>query len=276
MNNHCNALPSLIALDLDGTLLRTDKTVSPRTLAALEACKQAGIALCIASARGASSVAMIAPPIFKDCLWITHNGALAVCGQEILHFDPIPHSALEACVKFAYRFDPPLLMSAEIDGRPSVSRDVAALWGVGFHTVDFRSLGAAQVAKALIQWPAEVPASELAGNLPDGVEILMDRDGYAHVQNRGVSKHHALGLCLERMSIPWSAVTAIGDDHTDAGMLHLAGIGVAMGNAVPAARTAANRTAATNDQDGVARILEELLDGMHHSAPSTGAVAPIA
>lgn len=249
--------PSLIALDLDGTLLRTDKTVSPRTLAALEACKQAGIALCIASARGASSVAMIAPPIFKDCLWIAHNGALAVRGQDVLHFDPIPHSALGPCVEFAYGFDPPLLMSAEIDGKPNTSRDVAALWGPGFLTVDFRSLGTTDVAKVLIQWPEDVPREILESRLPNRVEILIDRDGFAHVQNRGVSKHHALGLCLERLGIPWSAVMAFGDDHTDAGMLRLAGIGVAMGNAVPAARATADRITATNDDDGVARILEE-------------------
>ena len=251
--------PSLIALDLDGTLLRTDKTVSPRTLAALQACKDAGIALCIASARGASSIALIAPPVLADCLWITHNGALAVRGSEVIHFDPIPHAGLEACVEFAYGFDPPLLMFSEIDGKPSASRDVAALWGVGFHTVDFRSLGSREVAKVLIQWPQGVPSDALASKLPESVEILMDRDGYAHVQNTGVSKHHALELCLGRLGLPWSAVMAFGDDHTDAGMLRLAEIGVAMDNAVPAAREAADRIAQTNDQDGVARILEELI-----------------
>lgn len=252
-------LPSLIALDLDGTLLRSDKSVSPRTLAALEACKEAGIALCIASARGASSIALIAPPVLADCLWITHNGALAVRGAEVLHFDPIPHAALEACVEFAYGFDPPLLMFAEIDGKPSCSRDVEALWGVGFRTVDFRDLGAREVAKVLIQWPEGISLDNLAGRLPESVEILMDRDGYAHVQNRGVSKHHALGLCLERLGVSWSAVMAFGDDHTDAGMLRASGCGVAMGNSVPAALEAADRVAATNDQDGVALVLEETL-----------------
>lgn len=252
-------LPSLIALDLDGTLLRTDKTVSPRTLAALDACKEAGIALCIASARGASSIALIAPPVLEDCLWITHNGALAVRGEEVLHFDPIPHAALEPCVEFAYGFEPPLLMFAEIDGKPSCSRDVEALWGVGFRTVDFRTLGARDVAKVLIQWPAGTATDSLSPRLPESVEILMDRDGYAHVQNKGVSKHHALGLCLEQLGIPWSAVMAFGDDHTDAGMLKAAGCGVAMANAVPAAREAADQLTATNDQDGVAEVLEEIL-----------------
>lgn len=253
------ARPSLIALDLDGTLLRTDKTVSPRTLATLEACKEAGISLCIASARGASSIALIAPPVLKDCLWITHNGALAVRGHEVLHFDPIPPAALAACVEFAYGFEPALLLFAEIDGRPSCSQDVEALWGVGFATVDFRALGAREVAKVLIQWPAGTAPDALASRLPDSVEILMDRDGYAHVQNRGVSKHHALGLCLERLGLGWDEVMAFGDDHTDAGMLKEAGCGVAMENAVPAACVAADRITASNDLDGVALVLEGLL-----------------
>lgn len=253
--------PSLIALDLDGTLLRTDKSVSPRTLAALDACRDAGIHLAIASARGAASIAMIVPSVLADGLWITHNGALAVRGGTVLHSDPITPETLRAVVELAHRFEPPALLFAEVDGRPCTSRDVEAMWGVGFTTVDFRTLGNHEVAKILVKWPDGMPHRALAEILPEGMEAILDRDGYAHVQRRGVSKHRALELCLGTLGIPWEKVWAFGDDVTDAGMLEAAGQGIAMGNAVAAVKALADRIAQANDQDGVAIVLEEMLAG---------------
>lgn len=251
--------PSLIAFDLDGTLLRTDKSLSPRTLAALEACRVAGIRLAIASARGAASIAMIVPSVLADGLWITHNGALAVKAGEVLHRDPITPETLQVAVEVAHGFDPPALLFAEVDGRPCTSRDVEAMWGIGFTTVDFRTLGDREVAKVLVKWPDGIPLDILTRRLPEGMEALLDRDGYLHVQRKGVSKHRALELCLASMGIPWTQVWAFGDDITDAGMLKAAGLGVAMGNAVEAAKAAADRLAAGNDEDGVALVLEEML-----------------
>jgi len=253
--------PSLIAFDLDGTLLRTDKSISPRTLAALHACRDAGIRLTIASARGAASIAMIVPPVLADGLWITHNGALAVQGGNVLHSDPISPETLQAVVAIAHRFDPPALLFAEVDGRPCTSRDVESMWGIGFSTVDFRTLVGHVVAKVLVKWPDGTPLDTLVQVLPGGMEAILDRDGYVHVQRQGVSKHRALGLCLESLGIPWADVWAFGDDVTDAGMLEAAGLGVAMGNAVEDAKACADRIAAGNDRDGVALVLEELLAG---------------
>ena len=252
-------LPSLIALDLDGTLLRSDKSLSARTLQALEACKRAGIQLAIASARGAASISLIVPELLKDALWVTHNGALAVRNGIILHSAPIQAQALQAAVDFAYRCQPPALLFAELDGRPCCSQDVEAMWGVGFHTVDFRTLGDQAVAKVLVQWPSSHALSELKDHLPEDVEMILDRDSYVHVQRLGVSKHRALELCLTDLDISWSQVCAFGDDITDSGMLAAAGIGVAMGNALDSVKAQADHVTLTNDQDGVAVFLEAML-----------------
>ena len=61
------------------------------------------------------------------------------------------------------------------------------------------------------------------------------------------------------MGIDAEEIVAIGDNNNDLDMLRYAGLGVAVGNAVSAAKQAAQRLTASNDEDGVARLIEELV-----------------
>ena len=81
--------PALVVLDLDGTLLSSARTISPRNLAALQTCREANVELCIASARGPATIAMTVPPILRDTVWIVHNGAEAVKEGRRIHFRPL-------------------------------------------------------------------------------------------------------------------------------------------------------------------------------------------
>jgi hydroxymethylpyrimidine pyrophosphatase-like HAD family hydrolase len=94
--------PALIVLDLDRTLLSSVGEVSPRNLAALRTCREANIDLCIATARGPATIAMTVPPILRDALWITHNGAEAVQEGRRVHFRPLLPEAFRVAVDFAY------------------------------------------------------------------------------------------------------------------------------------------------------------------------------
>jgi len=250
-------LPALVVLDLDGTLLSSTCEVSPRNLAALRSCREANIDLCIATARGPATIAMTVPPILRDALWITHNGAEAVKGGRRVHFRPLLPEAFRVAVDFAYEHAAQPLLFAEIDGIPCTSVDVSGFWGPGFQIVDFRQLGGAEVAKLLLRLPDGSALSSFP--LLPKAEIVVDRFGYANLQRVGVSKHEALAACFEHFGIGWNRVCAFGDDITDAGTLARAHWGVAMGNAVPEAKAAAHFHTSTNDQDGVAEFLERLL-----------------
>jgi hydroxymethylpyrimidine pyrophosphatase-like HAD family hydrolase len=249
--------PILVVLDLDGTLLSSAGTISPRNLAALRTCREVSIELCIASARGPATIAMTAPPILRDALWITHNGAEAVKEGCRTHFRPLLPEAFRVAVDFAYEHAAQPFLFAEIDGVPCASIDVSSLWGPGFPVVDFRLLAGANVARLALRLPAGTDPFSLP--LPPEVELVIDRFGYAMLQRVGVSKHDALAACLERLGIGWNQVCAFGDDITDAGTLARAHWGVAMGNAVPEAKASARYHTSTNDQDGVAEFLERFL-----------------
>lgn len=79
---------------------------------------------------------------------------------------------------------------------------------------------------------------------------------------KGVSKATALAALAEHLGIPMEQTLAIGDNGNDVEMIRAAGIGVAMGNAIPAAKAAADYIAGTQDQDGAACFLESFLLGI--------------
>lgn len=74
----------LILLDLDGTLLRSDKTISPRTLAVLARCREKGCAIAVCTARGASNAAQYVARVQPDFV-VSSGGALVQAGGETLY-----------------------------------------------------------------------------------------------------------------------------------------------------------------------------------------------
>lgn len=75
----------------------------------------------------------------------------------------------------------------------------------------------------------------------------------------GASKGAGVAWLLDRLGVDPSAVLALGDGENDVEMLQLAGLGVAMGNAGPPALAAADAITATNNEDGVARAIEQFV-----------------
>lgn len=82
---------------------------------------------------------------------------------------------------------------------------------------------------------------------------------YFEFMARDITKAHALAGALPKLGIDASEVIAFGDGQNDAAMLTWAGTGVAMGNAVDEVKAIADRVTASNNDDGIALVLEELL-----------------
>ena len=72
-------------------------------------------------------------------------------------------------------------------------------------------------------------------------------------------KSYGLAQLAEHLGIHRDEIVAVGDNNNDLDMLQYAGLGVAVENAVPEAKAAANRLTASNDDDGVARLIQELV-----------------
>ena len=254
--------PSVIALDLDGTLLQSDGTMSPRTLAAVQQCVKVGIKPVIATARPPRSVRRLLPPDFPAAPWACYIGAeIYDCGERIIQNDLSPEMA-RAIVCAISELAPKATISLEIDDQLFCSRPLKGPW---LHQVvpDLFAMIDRPVATIIFDFTQEAELDAFRHRLPCACQLvpfLIEGDGWlANILAPGVSKALALEELVARWGLTMEEVIAFGDDQIDIEMLVKCGTGVAMGNASPEVRAIADIVTGTNDEDGVAQVLEQLV-----------------
>ncbi|MCD9877034.1 HAD hydrolase family protein [Streptomyces guryensis] len=269
--------PRLIATDLDGTLLRDDKSVSPRTVAALAAAEDAGIEVFFVTGRPARWMDVVSDHVHGHGLAICGNGAAVVD----LHGGPGAHrfvkvrelardNALDAvrllrdaapgtvyAVEQTYGFhqepDYPKL-HMEIPDNLMPAEDLLAAEGPG---------AAEPVLKILAYHPTLDPDVFLTtARLAIGDRANVTRSSPSallEISGPGVSKASTLALCCAERGISHEEVVAFGDMPNDVEMLTWAGRSYAMGNAHPDVIAAASGRTVANNDDGVALVIERML-----------------
>ncbi|MGW3934849.1 HAD family hydrolase [Streptomyces phaeochromogenes] len=258
----------LVATDLDGTLLRSDDTVSERTREALAAATAAGSAHLVVTGR--------AVPWTRHILDELGYEGLAVCGQGAQLYDAGAHRLLTsvtldrqvaglALAKIEAEVGP-LALAASRDG---VDGDV--LIGPGYRVLgqlkavpftDVAELWAAPLTKMYIQHP-ELTDDELAaaaraaaGGL---VSVVMAGEGIVEILPLGLSKATGLSLAARRLGVKAAETIAFGDMPNDIPMFAWSAHGVAMANAHQELKAVADEMTLSNDEDGIAVVLERLL-----------------
>ncbi|MER8005335.1 MULTISPECIES: HAD hydrolase family protein [unclassified Streptomyces] len=269
--------PRLIATDLDGTLLRDDKSVSPRTVAALAAAEEAGVEVFFVTGRPARWMDVVSDHVHGHGLAICGNGAAVVD----LHGGPGAHrfvkvrelareNALDAvrllreaapgtvyAVEQTYGFhqepDYPKL-HMEIPDELAPAEDLLAPDGPG---------ATEPVLKILAYHPTLDPDGFLTtARLALGDRANVTRSSPSallEISGPGVSKASTLALCCAERGISHEEVVAFGDMPNDVEMLTWAGRSYAMGNAHPDVIAAASGRTVANNDDGVAVVIERML-----------------
>lgn len=278
-------LPALVATDLDGTLLRTDGTLSGRTRAALAATEAAGVHVVLVTARPPRWVHDLDDAIGRGGVVLCANGAYVYQAAErkVLVEHPLPTSllgsltdrlrsalpgtrfAVETADGFLREPDFPLHpMDAAVVEGPRV-REAAADPPLDTTTVTLEALLAVPPGKLLARHPSMAPdaflarAQEVVGD--DAVLAYSGADGLAEISAPGVTKAAALADWCDRLDVAAADVWAFGDMPNDLTMLAWAGRGHAVANAHPDVLAAADVVCASNDDDGVASVLEGVLVG---------------
>jgi Cof subfamily protein (haloacid dehalogenase superfamily) len=260
----------LIALDLDGTLLAPDESISAANRAAIARALQSGIRVVLVTGRGADTPIRVSRELGLNLPVICCHGALTKdfgANKTLVHV-PVPLQAAKAMLEFAERTNLHVAVYAEemfwrVTGSHVYMQDMT---GPGWREVPtlldalgsgaptfIRFLGAPAVAKMKREF-GDLPLTYLNETWNDFVECV--------VLSRDANKKNALARLCADFQIPSERVLAIGDSRNDVPMLQWAGIGVAMANALPEVRQAVRYVTADNVSDGVARAIERFCVGV--------------
>ncbi|KAA6211842.1 HAD family phosphatase [Streptomyces filamentosus] len=257
----------MVATDLDGTLLRSDLTVSGRTRRALDLVAASGAAHLVVTGRPATACRRV-----LDSLAYT---GLAVCGQGAQLYDAGADRLLSA-----ERLDTELARSVvarveELLGplelgvvtsppesrfkvTPGFGERVRHGWDV---TADRALLWDAPIDKLVLhhRTVGDDALAEAALRLcGEEVTVVHSVQGMVEVLPRGITKGTGVARALELLGRTGAETVAFGDMPNDVPMLELAGHGVAVAGAHPALRAVADEIAPGHEEDGVAEVLERL------------------
>jgi Cof subfamily protein (haloacid dehalogenase superfamily) len=260
----------LVALDLDGTLLREDKSVTRHTADVIARCVEMGVKVVIASARPPRSVKEVYQALKLDTHSIHYNGALIhdlTCNKNIRH-QPMAAALVKRITSAARKLDPECMVSIEIldrwytDQHPDKS-GLHTETGKTFEPDFIGPLDAfltVPVTKLMLLAPPRRLAKlrqMLHKKFKGDVGVAVSDDYLIQVMDHGVDKGHALAHLAKSYGVPREQVMAVGDAPNDTGMLKWAGLGVAMGNAWPEVIKSVKHVVSTNDRDGVAEALKK-------------------
>jgi Cof subfamily protein (haloacid dehalogenase superfamily) len=259
---------ALIATDLDGTLLRGDDTVSDRSLAALARAAAAGARHLVVTGRPAPRVR----PLLEN-LGCT---GLAVCGQGAQVYDAgadrllwsvtLDRELAETALGKIEAETGPVYAAVDQDGadgltliEPGYLMPHPTLPAVRVGRRD--DLWEEPISKVLLRHP-ELSDDELAATARAVVgslaTVTMSGPGTVELQPYGINKAAGLALAAEHLGLRPDRALAFGDMPNDIPMFDWAAHGVAMANAHPELKAVADEVTLSNEDDGIAVVLERL------------------
>lgn len=250
----------LLLFDLDGTLLRSDKTISEETLEALQKSRDRGMLIGVSTSRSEQNCLPFVERLKPDIM-ISSGGALVRLRDAYIYkaeFSTAETQEMIATVRKICGEDCEITMDTveehywnyRID--PKV-QDVT--WGDSIYT-DFKDFD-----KCALKMCVEIFEPEKAKQLQ---EMLADcdcvrfSDGYWYkFTKKDVTKEKAILEICRQCDIEAEDIIAFGDDFADIGMLQFCGTGIAMGNAIEEVKAVADKVIGGNDEEGIAKYLEE-------------------
>jgi Cof subfamily protein (haloacid dehalogenase superfamily) len=261
-------IPRLVATDVDGTLLRSDGTIDPRTRRAIDRLEAAGVPFVLCTARP--------PRWMRQLAEATGHRGVAVClnGSVIwdLHTDTMVETfpfAVDTAREVVARLRaalPEATWALERHGVFCREPRYVPHWPVPHDSIvdEFDVLLEVAPLQMMVRHPS-LTGDEL---LAHARELLSDLAQLSHSSSAdtlleigaaGVSKASGLAVLCERAGIDRADVVAFGDMPNDLAMLEWAGRSVAVANAHAEVLVIADEVTASNDEGGVAQVLERLL-----------------
>jgi Cof subfamily protein (haloacid dehalogenase superfamily) len=281
----------LLALDIDGTLLRSDKTISARTFDAVAQARSHGVRLVLVTGRRYPSARRVADQLGGIVPLVLHNGALVMEDGSVLRCRPLTATVARLAIEVGRGFgaEPVVHCGLNGEGRLLVDADARRAGLVGYYLE--RSAGDVQALRPLesvleTERPIQVMfggtraemgalLTPLAARL--GAQARIERTVYPatdlvllDVIDPAVGKAEALAFLQARWGVTPGETLAIGDNWNDREMVAGAGIGFVMANADPELLALGLPVLPSNDEDGVALAIQEHVLGRRAAGVTSG------
>lgn len=259
----------VLVLDIDGTLTNSQKKITEKTKEALERVQQAGTIVVLASGRPTHGVEPIAQEIGLDRFGgyiLSYNGAKMIQAKtrEVVYSQNIPAEWVPSLYQFAQQNQVSIISyhnSQIITEQPD--NPYAQIEA----NVNKMQIKQVENFAEEIQYPVtkcimlgdgdyleqlEPKAVETFG---DRLNIYRSEPYFLEIMPQHIDKAYSLGKLLEMLNLSREQMVACGDGFNDLSMIRFAGLGVAMANAQPVVKEAADYLAPSCDEDGVVKVI---------------------
>ncbi len=258
----------LVAIDIDGTLLTDDNTITARNRHAILEAVSAGTQIVLCSGRAPESLLPLLQELGIEGYFICHNGSVIVHSgtNEILYEVGFRPSTVEGIVRYCRvegihtDFCTALEMYTESLERADVREMYFKYLARPTLVPDVLSFGQTLVKFTLFGTEVQLDkAFEQLLQMNPPVQTLRSGPTYIDLIDRSVSKGVALAHLAKHLNISIAETIAIGNYFNDVAMIKTAGVGVAVGNSPDAVKQQADLVVASNNDSGVAVALERLV-----------------
>ena len=262
----------LIAIDIDGTLLNDDRKITPAVYQALKAAEAQGVRIVLCTGRPLTGVQDLLTELdlFTDNDFvITYNGSLVqkTKDQAIISEFGLSHEDYAFVEMTARQLGVHLHVETQ-DTMFTANRDISPYtvyeaflvnMPLKYRTPEEMTPDLNIIKMMMIDEPALLDSviPQLPATLTEQYNVVKSAPFFLEVLNKKAHKGAAVKKLAEHLGIDQSEVMAIGDNENDLTMVEYAGIGVAMANATENVRNMADVITASNEEDGVAKVINE-------------------
>lgn len=264
----------LIAVDLDGTLVRNDQSISQRTVDTLIRVQEMGVKVAVASGRPTFGTAHVAETLrldeFGGYVMSYNGGEIYDWGtKSLLHAQTLDENVIPYLYMCAREHGMPIMTYIEKEVVSEVDNNEYIQYSVMRNRMTLRKVddfvkaveGAGIVKCIIVGSPTLLPALEtkMQERLKGKAGVFRSEPFFLEIVPMGIDKGKGLSILLDKIGMKKSELIAFGDGYNDTSMLQFAGMGIAMGNAAAEIKQAADIVTLSNNDDGVAIALEKLI-----------------
>lgn len=248
----------LILVDLDLTLLKSDGTLSEHTVQVLKKCREQGILVGFCTSRGTTRIEQYEKAVEPEVV-ICNAGASIFYKGELIHSENFTLEETHRLFKRVYEVcgeNAEITVDTLYDFFWNKKEDKSSMYMPEAKFDDLRNF-----EMPAMKFCVQLTDSEKARLIADEVEncstIKFSDIPWYKFSPKSASKENGIKFISEYLKIQTEEMISFGDDFSDIEMLRTTGVGVAMGNAIPEVKEAADDMTLTCDQDGVAYYIEE-------------------